>query len=1007
MRHQLLASTVLAIGAFGLLPQAALAQTPGAQAPAAVQARPQPAPAPATPPQPAPADTTEVEEIVVTGIRSTLERALQLKQEAITFRDTILAEDIGKFPEQNIADALVRLPGVELVKDGNSNEGQNIRLRGLSAEFTVTTFNGAPIYATSGGGVGNASRAFNYDIFASELFGRADIYKAPLAELTEGGIAGVVDLRTPRPFDRTGFQARYQVAQAYNTQTEATDPRGSFTLSNTWDNGWGVLLTGAASRATNGQANFDSTGQFASARDLTQPESARRPTAGGFIGVNFDYNFASPRANINGLTQNAVNSAFLPRFLLIGGRANVRDRAGLAGSIQYKRDRFEFSLDGLYSKVTDEVENRDIRWPIRDSIRAATPTGFDRSLIPVNVQVDANNNLQGTLGNVQFQYNSNLAESETEYGYLAGNGRFEVSETLTISGQVSASKSEAFNSSVGLLGDVARANQTLSFDTTDPVEPTISTTTNLLDPATYNTMLNFPTTTVNGVASSGGFRTEVDEMTGARVVVDWDYGLWGIDGHLKAGLSRNKNIKTLQVRSTNNLINRLTIPGTTTLYGAATGAQRNAYTASLLEPFNLRSFLPGTPTTYPTEWLAFPLSFFDTLGWREDNQSAPFNLGSTYEATETITAFFIQSDFDTQVFDRRLRANVGVRYVNTETDIDNNKLAPGGTFAPNNAQSEYDNWLPSATIAYNLRENLVLRAAYGKTLTRAPIQSIAADISLPAGGAGSLFLTRGNPDLLPERSTSKDLSLEWYFARGGILSIAAYEKSISDRAFRRSEQIPFSELGIPASIFTANIQAQLAADPATLVEVSTPFNEDDFAVEGLEVAYQQNFTFLPAPFDGIGMIVSWTNVETEGLFRTYPIIPTTGPNIGVRPANAVDYPIIAVPQNTYSITTFYEKGPLAIRASYNFKSEVANVGQTSTNQIGLQRWNNERGYLDASISYQFSPLIELRLDATNLTNTETYDFFRSFEGLYGDENSRLTGVAQNGSFYTISLRGSF
>lgn len=1012
MRYRLLASTVLALGACGLTPLTASAQSQSPSQP--VQSPPPstpaaPAPGPITSPQSTASQeaVTEVDEVVVTGIRSTLARALQLKQEAITFRDTILAEDIGKFPEQNIADALVRLPGVELVKDGNSNEGQTIRLRGLSAEFTVTTFNGAPIYATSGGGVGNASRAFNYDIFASELFGRVDIYKAPLAELTEGGIAGVVDLRTPRPFDRSGRQARYQFASAYNTQTEKSDPRGSFTLSNTWDNGWGVLLTGAASRANNGQANFDTTGQYASARDLSLPVAGRRPTTGDLVGVNFDYNFASPQANLNGLTQDQVNSAILPRFLSIGGQSNVRDRAGLAGSIQYRRDRFELSLDGLYSKVTDEVERRQIRWPIRDSIRAATATDFDRSLIPVDVRVDENNNLQGTLGNVQFFYNSFLAETETEYTYLAGNGRFDISDTLTISGQVSVSRSDAFNSSINLDGNVARAGQTLTFDTTDPVEPTISTTADLLDPATYNTMLNFPSTAVNGVASSGGFRNEIDEMTGARFVVDWDYTLGGIEGHLKAGVSRNENVKTLQVRSTNSLINRLTIPGTNTTYLAATGAQRNAYTASLLEPFDLQSFLPGTPTTYPTKWLAFPLSFFDTLGWREDNQSAPFNLGSTYEATETITAYFVQSDFDTEIFDRRLRANVGVRYVNTATDIDNNKLASGGTFAANNVQSEYDNWLPSATIAYNLRDDLVLRAAYGKTLTRAAIQNIAADISIPAGGTGSLFVVRGNPDLLPERSTSKDLGLEWYFAKGGILSIAAYEKTITDRAFRRSTQIPFDKLGIPASIFTTNLQADLAAKPDTNVEVSTLFNEDEFAVKGIEVAYQQNFTFLPAPFDGIGMIVSWTNVETEGLFRTYPVIPTTGPNAGVRPANAIDYPLIAVPKNTYAITAFYEKGPLALRASYNHKSEVANVGQSASNQVGFQRWNNDRGYLDASISYRFSPLIELRLDATNLTDTETYDFFRSFQGLYGDEESRLAEVARNGSFYTISLRGSF
>src|SRR5688500_16117696 len=141
---------------------------------------------------------TQEEEIVVTGFRESLRESLELKREAIVVRDSIVAEDIGKFPEANVAESLQRIPGVYLDRDESSAEGQRIAIRGLAPEFSVTTLNGAPIHTTSAWTIGNSSRAFNYDVFASELFGRVDFYKTPLAELPEGGIGGVVDLRTPR-----------------------------------------------------------------------------------------------------------------------------------------------------------------------------------------------------------------------------------------------------------------------------------------------------------------------------------------------------------------------------------------------------------------------------------------------------------------------------------------------------------------------------------------------------------------------------------------------------------------------------------------------------------------------------------------------------------------------------------------------------------------------------------------------------------------------------------------
>ncbi len=1000
LRASFLCATSIIIGWSGI----AHAQTQPRRTPAP---RTDPAPLPSAPtepdappaPQQTPDETPGADaDIIVTGFRASLQSAIDLKRDSIAIRDSIVAEDIGKFPDANVAESLQRIPGVELVRDGNSNEGSTVQLRGLPSQFTVTTFNGSTVYTTSGGGVGNASRTFNYDVFPSELFGRADVYKSPLAELTEGGIAGVVDLRTPRPFDgKGGRKIRYAISGVHNGTTNSNDPRGNVLFSQTWGH-FGVLVSAAAARVTNGRAGFLSTGTYSGASAptgaLALPGGAAAANAayripGTSFGSNYNYNFAAPGVNLNGATQDQVNNAFLPRFFVTQAGANKRERFGVSGSLQFKNDRLNVSLDGLYSSVYDDNETKDVRWPIRDS---NANNALNGALVPINVRVDANNNLQGTLGNVQFNYANFFNRGQTRYKYGALNAAYELTNRLTLSAQASLSNSNAYRNDITLTGDASQLKHTITFDTTNALFPTITTDRNLLDPATYITRA--------GPGYGGSYRTEIDKLRAGRFIADWDYGLGDLRGHLKAGFQYNENRKTLEVRATNNLYNNLTIPGVG-LYGATTTtlAQRNAYIIGFLQPFRPADFIPGAPTTLPQAFLAFNKDFaYGTLDAVNVNRAAPFNLGSTYTAVETIKAGFIQTDLKTRLFGKALRGNIGLRYVSTDVDIDNNVLI-SGAFVPNNRKTNYSRFLPSATLAYNITDNIIARAAYGKTLTRSAIQSLAASISLPAGGAGNLILNSGNPDLKPEFSTGLDGSVEWYFTKGGILTFAAYKKTITGRAAPSSIFVPFNTLGIPSSIFTVNIQTQLATDPTTPVELISFVNLNRYTLNGLEASYQQSFTFLPHPFDGLGITASGTRVKTSGLNRSVPAVPTTG--------QVYTYDLNDVPKYTFQVGAFYEKGPLTLRTTYNYKSEVATIAVNGVNAIGLQRYGNSRGYLDATASFKVATWLEFRVDATNITKTKTYDFFRSVGTQYGDEQSRLENGAQNGRTITFGIRGAF
>ncbi|WP_239805725.1 TonB-dependent receptor plug domain-containing protein [Croceicoccus hydrothermalis] len=256
--------------------------------------------------------------IVVTGFRNSLAQAVELKRDAVAFRDSIVAEDIGKFPEANIADSLQRIPGVILSRDGSAgtNEGQRVEIRGLGPDFVVTTLNGAPVRTTSAGSVGTSSRAFNYDVFPSDLFGRVDVYKTPLAHLEEGGIGGNVDLQTPRPFDSNDRLIRYSAQYNYNTQSKEWRPRGSLLLSDTWGN-FGALLGVAYAQTVNERSGFQSTGGWNSSVLGRRPyySTAADPvppnTSGPF---QFELDLDNPLANFGSLTREQVANAQLPRF---------------------------------------------------------------------------------------------------------------------------------------------------------------------------------------------------------------------------------------------------------------------------------------------------------------------------------------------------------------------------------------------------------------------------------------------------------------------------------------------------------------------------------------------------------------------------------------------------------------------------------------------------------------------------------------------------------------------
>ena len=921
--------------------------------------------APEAPP-PAPDKLAAPTTVVVTGFRSSLQKALNLKQQAIGVRDSIVAEDIGKFPEANVAESLQRVPGVILNRDDSSGEGQRISIRGLPTEYSITTLNGAPVNTTSTSTIGSAARGFNYDVFASELFGRVDFYKSPLAELTEGGMGGVVDLQTPRPFDSPKRNIRYAISGAYNTSAKEADPTGFALYSNTW--GPRGFLAGAAhSKAVNNRSGFEATGGYNSSAN-----GSRNPVLGNFA-LALDYD--DPRANLSGYSREQIDNALLPRIYRYYGSQNRRSRDGLVSSLQFKQGNLDLSLDGLYSQLEnsrDELYYGLLIRNTRTTNRNAPPgTAGHNGLVPLDVHIDPSSNLlTGTFGNTSYSSGVTYGEDKTKFGYLALNGRWSARPGVVVTGQLSANNSKATSYSDTMSGQIFGVDSTIDYGD-DHVYPSMSSTVDYTNPANFS---GFDITT--------GWTRETDKGRQARLVLDYDYDLFGgWSGRLKTGLVYVDTSKSIEKRNASAAMKaKMVALGDASIRGSM---------VSVL-PIPDLDMGPGWPNRFGTFNRDYVLGTYDPLAY---NDSAAFTPAQSFSASEKVSTGFVQSDVKGQVLGRELRLNAGVRWSRTELDIDNFKRSgAGNAYLPNSEQGKYKNLLPAISAAYDLNDELIFRTSWGKTISRASLSIIAAQTVIPNPFDNTA--TAGNPNLKPQESKNFDTSLEWYFRPGSLLSGAYFKKKLSDATVSTTTNTTFGALGLPDSALGALFQDSSGrVDPNLPMVLRTYSNAGEQTLKGYEVAYQQDFTFLPDPFKGFGALASYTWIDP---FNSMRWISNAGREIEVN----------SVPKYAYSVTTYYERGPLAMRLSYNYKDRSLHGDNPRNNGDDLIRWRAARGYLDGTISYKLSENLELRLDALNLTDTLAYDYFEDASGRFGSgKHTRMDYAKYDGRTIKIGIRG--
>ncbi len=897
-------------------------------------------------------------DIIVTGFRRSLDAALNVKRESVASVDAIVAEDIAKFPDQNLAESLQRIPGISIQRD--AGEGRAITVRGLGAQFTRVRVNGLETVATSTDGASsNRDRAFDFNVFASELFNSIVVHKTAEASLDEGSLGAVVDLNTGNPLGgKEGFTFVASGQASFNDLSKNWGPRLAGLLS--WKNADGTfgVAVSAAYQSTNNFELGNNTTRFAQAR---------------FDSVNGTRCFTTQNAGgayIPGAACDQAALAFHPRIPRYGSVRHDRDRLGITASIQWApTDATKVSIDGLYSKFK---ETREEKWG------EVLLRSNERSIDLVNPTYDANNNLvSGTLNDAWVRTEHYLRQSKTEFYQLGGSWDQDVTDKFrfTLLGGFSKSDATIPIETTFVFDD--RDAQGYSFDYTNSRSPVLSFGTRVTDPANFQLaeIRDRPSETVN-TFRTGQLRTEWDVTDGFQIKAGGLYRRFEFDTQ---GYTRDAVVcPTATAAARDAVLGQITctpssVFGANAVYGFPAG--------TLGETFNLGN--AGQPSGTTTSFLIPNIDASAAYTGLYGRALAP-DAGNIRNVVEEVSGGYAEFDVKGDLLGLKYAANAGMRYVHTHqtsTGLNNGAAVT--------VERSYDDWLPAMNVAFFPTSDVILRAAVAKVITRPSLGN------LTPGGSVDGFNYRisfGNPQLDPFRATSYDLSAEWYFAPQSILSVAVFKKDVESFPVSVTTTGTYASTGLPTSIIPPSSPA--ASNPeGQLWTINSITNGTGASLKGLEVAFQTSFRFLPGFLKNFGIITNATFIDSTASYsvsgptvaacvRATPTAACTfGPNV---PATRTAT-LFGLSKRAYNGTLYYEDSKFSARGSISYRGPYIDANSGTGNVF---EGYNSTINVDASLRYKLTPSVEISLEGTNLTD-EYRDRYTDFDANRNYENNHF------------------
>ncbi|WP_314101322.1 TonB-dependent receptor [uncultured Stenotrophomonas sp.] len=854
---------------------------------------------------PAPASATDLDTVTVTGYRASVEKALDIKRGEAGVVDAIVAEDIGKFPDLNLAESLQRVPGVVITRE--AGEGRNISVRGLGPDFTRVRINGMEALTTVGAGDQsggtNRGRGFDFNVFASDLFSQLLVRKTASADVEEGSLGATVDLRTARPFDYDGFTFAASGQASYNAMAEKADPRVAALISNTWADGtFGALLSVAYSERQ-ALEEGSNTGRWANG-----------PSNGNFSAAS---PFAAARSA----------SVYHPRFPRYVQMEHEQKRLGVTGTLQWKpTDATEISLDTLYSKIDAKRDEHYIEAISFSRGTSTTPRLVGKPAMIVKDGVIENNALvYGEFDNVDIRTENRHDEWSTEFKQIALNGQHRFGDDFTLSGKVGISRSKHEN----------------------PIQTTIIMDKYDVDGYSYDYRGNSRFPKLNyGIDPTNPAGWELAEIRLRPQYVDNDFDTGQVDFNwnvspgfrLKGGiLAKNYTFDTVELRRASEL------------------AVPNFPNGTKIVPVDMtqQAGLKGITGT-PDQWVVPDLNAianqFDIYSNSGIFAVAP-RANNSRSVEEEDRGGYLMGEFSTELGSIPFSGNFGVRYVKTKQSSTGLSTLATGTVATT-VDREYDDTLPSFNLVAEITPDFLIRLGAAKVMSRPGLGSLTPGATVAVAG-GARTISSGNPFLDPIRAKNVDLGFEWYFAEGAMAGVGLFYKDIESFVQTTREVAPYSASGLPDSLLIGT-----GASPSDDFTYTKPVNTPGGELHGVEVNYTQPFTFLPGNWSNLGMQLNYTWVESQIQYINssgQPVMKADLTGLSKSSWNATLFYEGKVWSGRVSATNrddYLTQVP-GTEAGFNVDGTHGMTGTT---------------FIDASIRYTISDQLELSLEGMNLTN---------------------------------------
>ncbi|WP_260925785.1 TonB-dependent receptor [Novosphingobium sp. 9] len=899
------------------------------------------------------AQAEQAGEIIVTGVRASIVGALNVRKNSIQIVDSVVAEDVGKLPDNNVVEALQRVTGIQIT-DRASGEAATVTIRGLPD--AVTTMNGRNIFTSTG-------QSFALQDISANLVKQVDVYKTRSADQLETGLAGQIDVKTRRPFDFKGLAISGLVRGIYDEVADTYNPNVALLVSDRWETpigDIGLLVNGSYAKTkyrtesatagalvpflTDGSLpSFTPSANCQSAQwvayERIQPTDCRAVTASNPGGSIWTPGLDAGLSTAPGSTLN-INGQDVP-YVLSRDAVFLNDLYG-----ERKRPSFNAALQ--WAPNSSSVYTAEVFYT---GFRGKTYNDMSFSFVDwwgnpgaIELYPDSNIVKSRTVGDVYGFNSADVTKTKTDSWVYGLNGQWDVGGGQgKITADLAYQTSTVSSTFIAMRTDRVADEINVDFNAGGGIPSWHFNDDSLLTQAsTWNVAQLY----------DNANRDKGSALTGT---LDGYYG-WdeGFLRRIKAGL-RVDDRKAASYMRTGDANAPLTATNLSGLPEEAYFTNSGFYKGE--------GDVPRSWINVDSNWLYKNADMVRGLYGLPTSDSLVLN--KTFNIEEITMSAYLLADAQLTIFGRPLDLEAGVRYVDIDTDYDFYDRYNG--YAHTGVSRGSSKFLPSFTARYEIMPNLRLRFNYGETLRRPnfgdvnPTYSLTGDLTNVGYGSGSA----GTANLQPTHSKNYDVALEWYFGRNSALTVTGFKRDISG-------------LVVPIVSYEYIPNNGIEAGATDYFSITRPANASSGWLKGVEVGLTYFPTYLPGLLNGLGFQGSATVLDSD---QTIPESFDENGNVTAYTHSQ----FFNVSKFSYNATLAYDHGPISARLSYVWRKGFLhnNEARLFANPIGV--WYRSTGNLDFQLTYNVIKDVAITFDAVNLTKTKQQSYYK-----FGDAGSQDT-----------------